>query len=41
MAWGFDDFVEVKNENFKIYDFIFELNFLGFFVFVSQENFWG
>ena len=32
MAWGFDDFAGVENEGFEIYDFIFELNFLGFFV---------
>ena len=32
MAWGFDDFARVENEGFEIYDFFFELNFLGFFV---------
>ena len=41
MAWGFDDFVEVKNENFKIYDFIFELNFLGFFVCLFLKKIFG
>ena len=32
MAWGFDDFAGVENEGFEIYDFVFELNFLGIFV---------
>ena len=32
MAWGFDDFAGVENEGFEIYNFFFELNFLGFFV---------
>ena len=32
MAWGFDDFARVENEDFEIYDFVFELIFLDFFV---------
>ena len=32
MAWGFDDFAGIENEGFQIYDFVFELSFLGFFV---------
>ena len=31
MALGFDNFAGVwENEGFEIYDFVFELNFLGF-----------
>ena len=32
MAWGFDNFAGIENKDFQIYDFVFELNFLGFFV---------
>ena len=36
MAWGFDDF-----EGFEIYDLIFELNFLGFFVCLFLNKIFG
>ena len=32
MAWGFDNFAGIENKDFQIYDFVFELSFLGFFV---------
>ena len=41
-GWDSSVFAGVENEGFEIYDFVFELNFLGFLcVFVSQENLWG
>ena len=38
MALGFDNFAGVwENEGFEIYDFVFELNFLGFCVYFSRK----
>ena len=41
MGQGFDVFVGVENEGFEIYDFVFELNFLGFFVFLFLKKISG
>ena len=41
MTWGFDDFAGVENEGFEICDFVFELNFLGFFVCLSLKKIFG
>ena len=41
MAWGFDEFAGVENEGFEIYYFIFELNFLGFFVCLFLNKIFG
>ena len=41
-ALGFDDFAGVwKNGGFEIYDFVFELNFLSFFVCLFLKKFFG
>ena len=41
-ALGFDDFVGVwKNGGFEIYDFVFKLNFLGFFVCLFLKKIFG
>ena len=41
-ALGFDDFVRVwENCGFEIYDFVFELNFLGFFVCLFPKKYFG
>ena len=42
-ALGFDDFATGvwKNSGFEIYDFIFELNFLSFFVFLFLKKIFG
>ena len=38
VALGFDNFAGVwENEGFEIYDFVFELNFLGFCVYFSRK----
>ena len=41
MAWGFDDFARVENEDFEIYDFVFELNFLDFLYVCFSRKFLG
>ena len=40
-GWDSSVFAGVENEGFEIYDFIFELNFLGFFVCLFLKKIYG
>ena len=40
-GWDSSVFAGVENEGFKIYDFVFELNFLDFFVCLFLKKIYG
>ena len=40
-GWDSSVFAGVENEGFEIYDFVFELNFLGFLCVCFLRNFLG
>ena len=40
-GWDSSIFARVENEGFEIYDFVFKLNFLGFFLCLFLKKIYG